>query len=222
MDTSVTTPAPAEIAAFLRTHPEFFTAHPDVFAEMRVPHPHENRAISLGERQVLALRERQRTLEQKLATFTERAGTNQGIIDKVRDWTLPLLAQTDATALPAQVTDGLRTTFSLTGAALRLWGCGTGAHAWQAEIPATLREEATAQKAPICGTDVTHAACAWLAAAPASVARVPVRAPDGSVFGLLVLGDDDAARFASDMGTDFLTDIGRLAGAALSRLRVTG
>lgn len=222
MDTPVTSPEPADIAEFLRQNPDFFTAHPDVFAELRVPHPHEHRAISLGERQVLALRERQRTLEQRLSTFTTLATKNQRIVEGVRDWTLPLLAQADAAALPHQVTNGLCNTFQLAAVALRLWGCGQGDDAWQAEVPASLRDEAAAQAAPACDADPRHAAYGWLASPPASGARIPVRAPDGTVFGLLVLGDNDAARFAGDMGTDFLADIGRVAGAALSRLRAAG
>jgi hypothetical protein len=39
-------------------------------------------------------------------------------------------------------------------------------------------------------------------------------------FGLLVLGSPDKDRFHITMGTAFLTRIGELASAALSRLRV--
>ncbi len=217
-----TVPTPliaTEVADYLREHPEFFATHADVFVGMQVPHPHGDRAISLGERQVLSLRERQRGLETRLTDLTEHATDNQRIIDGVRDWTLPLLAETDAQALPARVTDGLRDVFALDGVALRLWDCGQGSAPWQAPMALNVRDEASTQKAPTCGTDTSHAACAWLAQTPASAARIPVRAPDGTVFGLLVLGSADPARFASDMGTAFLEHIGAVAGAALSRLR---
>ena len=39
-----------------------------------------------------------------------------------------------------------------------------------------------------------------------------------AVFGLLALGSPDALRFQSDMGTEFLEQIGDLASAALARL----
>ena len=56
----------------------------------------------------------------------------------------------------------------------------------------------------------------------ASVALVALRDPQGGeaadVFGLLVLGSPDPRRFHDGMATDFLTQIGALAGAALSRL----
>ena len=51
------------------------------------------------------------------------------------------------------------------------------------------------------------------------MACVALRAPEGgTVFGLLVLGSDEAERFTADMGTDFLETIGRLASAGLQRL----
>ena len=52
-----------------------------------------------------------------------------------------------------------------------------------------------------------------------SIALIPLRAePAQEAFGMLVLASTDAQRFHLDMGTDFLAQIGDLAGAALSRL----
>jgi hypothetical protein len=49
-----------------------------------------------------------------------------------------------------------------------------------------------------------------------------LRDPEGNeeapTFGLLVMGSADARRFHDGMATDFLTQIGALASAALSRL----
>jgi uncharacterized protein len=56
----------------------------------------------------------------------------------------------------------------------------------------------------------------------ASVALIALRDPQAGdaadVFGLLVLGSPDPRRFHDGMATDFLTQIGALASAALSRL----
>jgi len=46
------------VARFLQEHPEFFAQHAELFSTIEVPHPHQPRAISLGERQILTLRER--------------------------------------------------------------------------------------------------------------------------------------------------------------------
>ena len=76
---------------------------------------------------------------------------------------------------------------------------------------------------PYCGANSGFEAVGWLddAAQVASTALVPLRRgtqADAPVFGLLVLGSPDPTRYSVDMGTDFLTRIGDIAGAAMSRL----
>ena len=39
-----------------------------------------------------------------------------------------------------------------------------------------------------------------------------------ALFGLLVLASPDATRYTADMGTEFLSRVGEIASAALSRL----
>jgi uncharacterized protein YigA (DUF484 family) len=51
-----------------------------------------------------------------------------------------------------------------------------------------------------------------------SVAMIPLRQGD-SCFGLLVLASPDPTRYAADMGTEFLSRLGEVTAAALSRLR---
>src|SRR3546814_69835 len=61
------------IAQFLQDNPSFFQDHADVFANLRVPHPNETRAISLGERQIMTLRARAKDLEWKLSGLVHNA-----------------------------------------------------------------------------------------------------------------------------------------------------
>ena len=61
----------------------------------------------------------------------------------------------------------------------------------------------------------------WLPepSAAMSLALIPLRERPGEpAFGMLVLASPDSERFQSHMGTDFLEQIGDLAGAALTRL----
>ena len=61
----------------------------------------------------------------------------------------------------------------------------------------------------------------WVAepASVMSMALVPLRRVGVSeAFGLLVLASPDPTRYSADMGTEFLSRIGELAGAALARL----
>ena len=46
-----------------------------------------------------------------------------------------------------------------------------------------------------------------------------LREAAGRVVGLMVLGSPDPTRYSADMGTEFLSRLGELASAALTRLR---
>src|SRR5690606_27970247 len=100
-----------DVAIYLQQHPTFFEDHADLFAELTVPHPHEGRAISLGERQILTLRERMHALQRQLASLTHHAKDSQRIMLGIEEWSLTLLAENDTTALPARVVDGLSRIF---------------------------------------------------------------------------------------------------------------
>nr|MBF0682796.1 DUF484 family protein [Pseudomonas sp.] len=216
-----------DIAEFLKDNPAFFGEHADIFATLTVPHPHEGRAISLSERQVLTMRERVRTLETKLATLTRNANDSQRIIEGIQQWSVTLMAESDPVKLPDQVTQGLAEVFSVPYAALRLWGCGGGelppcpgdeGAAWRQPVSDETERFAASLSTPYCGTDTSSEAATWLGVTPASIALIALRTPRGNTIGMLALGSDDADRFAADMGTDFLAQMGALAGAALSRL----
>ena len=78
---------------------------------------------------------------------------------------------------------------------------------------------------PYCGINAGFEAVHWVEdpGSVTSVALVPLRHGAGdAAFGLLVLGSPDPTRYAADMGTEFLMQIGELASAALSRLLPQG
>ena len=82
-----------------------------------------------------------------------------------------------------------------------------------------VRDYANALTTPYCGNDTKLTAASWLKRPPASFAVLALRpAPNAPAFGMLVLGSEDAERFAPDMGRAFLQTVGILASAALSRL----
>lgn len=222
MTDSITDPEPLSanaVAAWLEAHPEFFDDHAQVFAELKVPHPHTGQAVSLGERQVVALRERQHVLERQLANLTRTARQNQQIAMQLHEWTLQLLAETQPERLPERVCHGLAKVFEVPNVELRLWQCPSVDAAWQADVDDEIRWFAESLSRPYCGRDTRFRAVAWLPQTPGSLALVALRSPQrGHTFGLLVLGADSETRFTADMGTIFLEQVGALAGAALARL----
>lgn len=211
------------IAKYLRDNPAFFDEHADVFAELSVPHPHEGRVISLGERQILTLRERLHATQSKLALLTHHAKDSERILAGVQEWCLELLAEDNARQLPERVTAGLARIFDIPYVALRLWNCEAEPDAaWCQPVSEDIELFADSLTQPYCGTETGFEAVSWLDAEPASLAMIPLRTAKGNTIGLLVLASDDATRFASGISVDFLRHIGALGGAALSRLPASG
>lgn len=209
-----------DIAVFLQDNPGFFDEHADVFATLQVPHPHGSRAISLGERQIMTLRERNRELEWRLNELVRNATANETIGTHVAKWCSRMLSECDPQRVPGEIALGLAEQFDLNHVALRLWNLSDlPDHGYGEPVSDDVRTFTDSLKTPYVGADTAFEAVAWLDAKPKSLALVPLRLEaDGAAVGLLVLGSDDPERFTPEMGTTFLESVGQLASAALHRL----
>jgi len=209
-----------DVARFLQEHPEFFQEHANLFANLRVPHPHETRAISLGERQIMVLRTKAKDLEWKLSGLIHNAAGNEKISKALRSWCCRMLAENDAGQLPGHIVRSLSDLFDLQTIALRLWDIPALADSeFCQDVTDGIRQYAQELVQPYCGPLQGQEAADWLGSPPASLAIVALRPADSAQpFGMLVLGSDDPERFTLDMATDFLGVVSDLAGASLSRL----
>ncbi len=213
--------SPEDIALFLQDNPSFFRDHAHVFAELRVPHPNETRAISLGERQIMTLRARTKDLEWKLSGLLQNATGNERISSTLTDWCCRMLAEDDYRQIPGHIVRSLSDMFELPAIALRLWDVPRLQDSeFTEDVTDAVREYARSLEKPYCGPLAGQEPAGWLGSPPASLAIIALRA-DGHAepMGLLVLGSDDPEHFSADMGTVFLETINRLASASLSRLR---
>ncbi len=215
---------PQEIISYLQDHPEFFEQHPELFASLTLPSAHGGRAISLTERQMMTLREKNKVLELKIAELMRYGQENEAIAEKFQRWTRLLLLQRQAHLVPETLTASLSEIFNVPHLALRVWASSpelTGL-ACTETVPVELIRQADQQQSPYCGpaTEAKADAVALLKEANIqSIALIPLRRGAASEsFGLLVLGSADPRRFHSEMGTDFLSHIGETASAALTRL----
>jgi len=217
-----------DVAVYLQANPQFFEEHAELLATVQLTSPHSHRAVSLQERQMEILREKNKGLELRLADLVRHGHDNDRTQQRLHGWQLRLLSEVDSHALPYAVQDGLQQSFDVPAAALKLWGV---AEAYQhMEVAHGVSEDvrlfADGLRAPYCGANSGFEAAAWLERDDiASLAMVTLRAPArepgaaGAAFGLLVLGSPDARRFHDGMGTAYLAQIGEVAGAALARLR---
>ena len=80
-----------EVAQYLLDNPQFFDQHLDTLAQINLPHPHGGRTISLSERQLVALREKNRELEKTLREMISTAQDNDALQRKVHDFVVALL-----------------------------------------------------------------------------------------------------------------------------------
>src|SRR5262245_15953432 len=79
------------VARYLQHNPDFFERQQPLLARLRLPHARSGATISLVERQVEVLREKQSTLEAKLAEFVRVARANDAIAEKLHRFTRRLL-----------------------------------------------------------------------------------------------------------------------------------
>lgn len=213
-----------DVARYLRDHPGFFAAHPELLASISIPHPHGGRAISLQERQLEVMRDKHRALERKLAELVRIGQENDAISDRLQKWTRQLLLAAEPERLPQAVVEGMQTIFSVPHVALRLWGVREPYRglACAAPVEVDVITLANSMKQPYCGPNADFQAATWLpegGATTRSVALLALRKGfDPNAFGMLVLGSADPDRYQMNMGTAFLERITEMASAALSRL----
>lgn len=209
------------VARFLQENPEFFSDHAELFAALTVPHPNQSRAISLGERQIMTLRDRQKELEMRLAALSHQASFNESVANKVTSWCEVMLTAQDAQTIPGHIIAGLAETFDVPEVGMRLWDLDIAAEGVGEPVDEDARLFAQSLTAPYCGPNKEFSVTQWLRDAPASMAMIPIKHGSDEAaptVGLLLLASDDPERFTSDMGTTFLETIGRLASAAIGRL----
>lgn len=198
-----------DIAAYLQAHPQFFERHLDLLERISLPHPHGGRTVSLSERQLVALREKNKTLEIKLGELLAFARENDELQLKVHQFACALFAARDLGGLRDIILYQLRERFAVPHVAMNLWKT----EAVSAEV-LTFTDQTPH---PVCVHRPMYDTQEWFGEAAAhlrSFAYLPLHDGTGSV-GLLILASEDAQRFYPEMGTLFLRHIAEIVTAAL-------
>ncbi len=209
---------PEQINEFLKLNPDFFLGHPELLTEITVPNPYSGQAISLGERQVLALRDKSRGLEIKLREFIQFAEENDAIGDKLHKLSLGLMRAKTLDAALQSFYLGLSESFSVPHTAVRIWTSNAPDMPEFAKVSVDIQVLVEGLSQPQCGPDVPEEVRAWFGEVGAhqkSFALAPLK--EGNLTGLMVLASEDNKRFYPEMGTLYLTWLAQLAGAACAR-----
>lgn len=217
------------VVQYLQATPDFFERHAALLAKLRLPHTRSSgQTVSLIERQVDVLRERNQGLERKLKELVDVARTNEQLTEKIHRFARRLIR---ARTLPETVTaieESLREDFeamhsvlvlfkpdaaelkSLEGRFLRLMP--------REHADLKMFETLLASAKPRCG-QVRDAQRDYLFGAGnieiGSVALAPLG--QAASLGLLAIGASNTERFHPTMSTDFLARIGEHVREAIMR-----
>lgn len=213
----------ATVAQYLLDHAGFFEQNAELLASIRLTSPVIGKAISLQERQMEILRDKNKTLELHMANLIRLGQDNDRITERMQEWSRTLLMTRNAADLPNALVGGLQKIFSLPNVTMRIWGVAEAAadSPFAKPVSEDARLFANGLANPFCGPNNDFEAAGWLdnQAQTKSLAMLALRHPESkAVFGLLVMGSEDVERFSADMATDFLANIGETASAALAGL----
>lgn len=215
------------VHAYLSDNPDFFERHGDLLRALRLPHV-SGGTVSLVERQVTALRQRDSKLEQQLKDLLEVARDNDLLARKIHTLSLQLLATTTLAETIETCETALRTGFDADQAVLVIFRdaasfsdieLGRFLRPVDREDPA-MQAFATILKrsSPRCG-QIRDAQRDFLFGEATneigSCALVPLG--EKCEIGFLAIGSADADRFHPGMSIDFITRLGELIGTSLSR-----
>lgn len=211
---------PSQIVQFLRANPSFFDDYASLLGDLTVTHPQNGQAISLVERQVLALRERIAQLENKFAELLEFGEENDAISEKIHRLTLSLLEANQFEAVRNAVFTHLQEDFKVPHVAFRVWNSVLSRNGAEfLPVDEEIRFFTGDLAAPYCGAPAHREVLNWFGPAGRqvkSISLVPLRHNE-KTFGLLALGSEDSQRFYAAMGTLYVSRIGEMVSAALVR-----
>jgi uncharacterized protein len=210
-----------QVADFLRQNPGFFENHVDILMTLQIPHPHGGRAVSIGERQLVAVREKAKLLEDKLRELIHFGEENDAVGEKVHRLSCRLIEAPSLDAVLDTLYIDLLDHFAVPHVAVRLWNVAEENPETKefAPVAAEMREFVQKMVTPYTGHHAVYESHGWFGeAAPhlKSFAMVPLR-HDGVDFGVVALASEDPKRFYPEMGTLYLSRIGELLAHALWR-----
>ncbi len=205
-----------QVAQFLNKNTGFFKQYPELFQMMELSE-HPKGSISLVERQMQGLRQRNKAIEEELYQAIRNAHDNQQLLQQTMDLTLELITCKKIRTLTKTLYKQLQTLFNIQYSRLLLdENCFTNTTDNTVDMVA-VRDALGSnfpKQQPVCGRlKESEKQILFAESVPVnSVAILPLG--NEGELGLLVLGDEDPTHFDPEMGDLFLL----LISGILSRL----
>lgn len=210
-----------QVRDYLREHSDFLQRNPDMLDFLHVSHA-SGSAVSLVEKQVSVLRERNVEMRHRLTALSANARDNDKLYEQTRKLVLKLVEAESVPALCSAFMQSMRDDFKVEYASLILFG---EAEAGSDTVRIESAERARVEVGPLlkgrkamCGA-LRQEELRYLfpkAGAIGSAAVMPLHAREQ--IGLIAVGSSDASRYHSAMGTVFLHHIADVLVRLLARL----
>jgi uncharacterized protein YigA (DUF484 family) len=212
---------------YLAAHPDFFENHAGLLTSLHLPHA-AGGAVSLVERQISVLRQKDMKLEKQLKELIIVARANDLLSAKIHELAMQLLAAPDLKTTVIALEEGMRSGFSADQAVLVVFGDPNAFDDIDAGRFFRVVDKNSEALSPFktflggssarCG-QIRDAQRDFLFQEEAnevgSAALVPLNSD--TEIGFLAIGSADANRFHPGMSIDFLTRLGDLVAGALRR-----
>ncbi len=213
-----------QVCAFLSTETDFFDRHPELLESLQLPHE-SGKAVSLIERQISVLRDRNLEMRSRLNNLLETARANDKLFEKTKRLVLALLETDNLTQAIDTLYDSLKNDFQIEHYQLILFSP-------ENKLKTQARIVSLDQGSQAIGGLLrsNRATCGVLrdnelsflfeeqAEAIKSVAVVPLN--NGNSFGVLAIGSSDPLYYKSSMGTLFLSYIAEVLNRILPSMMV--
>jgi uncharacterized protein len=212
-----------DVARYLRNHPGFFLKHEDLLAELKLSQD-SGKAVSLTERQVGLLRERNMEMRTRLSNLLENAQRNDVLFEKTKALILALVDARRADELSNVFCQHLTENFQIDAASLIVFGNPVVSNS---RLRVTTESEASnyigsilKNNKAICGnlrdTEIQFLFGERNADRVGSAAVVPLHRE--RPLGVIAIGSRDPQHFQSSMDTLFLGYIAEVINRCLPRL----
>ena len=210
------------VREFLRDNPRFLDDNPDILESLSLPHNSGN-AVSLVERQVGVMRDRNKEMRNRLDNMLATAHDNDLLFEKTKRLVLNLLEAKNLPAMVETIYDSLGKDFEIDFYSLTLLGDEKSLPRTMARVASV--EKANEQVSTLIGSN--RAVCGVLREEEmtflfgekglqvGSVAAVPLRY--NNLYGILAIGNADPNFYKSSMGTLFLSYIAEVVNRVLPK-----
>ena len=211
---------PEDVAQYLQDHPQFFNEYADLLADIHIPGAHDDKVISINERQVISLRERNRVLQDKLLELISFGEENDAIGEKMHRLIIALLSVSNMDEFFTALHFSLREDFAVPLVAMRLWNisCSDPDHVEFTPVSQDVHVIAESLSQPYCGNHIANEIKCWFGEEAEHLNSFSMISLNTTqAIGLLILGSPDAERFYPEMGTLHLKRLGELVCTTIAR-----